>query len=93
MIKIEYGAMSSKYEVTANDKLTAYAAIVLQYGCSAGMVAIYTDEYKSDCWLNFDGSTLEKLDNLYGGNGYFLKYLQLNAEEIKKANKTIKQLI
>lgn len=93
MIKIEYGAMSSKYEVTANNKLTAYAAMVLHYGGSAGLIAIYSEEYKSDSWLNFDNSTLEKLDVLYGGNGYFLKYIQLNVDEIKKARKTIKQLI
>ena len=37
----EYGAMSSKYSIEADNKLTAYAAMIIQFNSVPQLIAIY----------------------------------------------------
>lgn len=89
----EYGAMSSKYSIEADDKLTAYACMVIHFGNNAKLIALYSpEESKKDSWLM--ATPLEKrLDEVFGGEGTFFKYLDEHQEEIKAALDTIKKLI
>ena len=89
----EYGAMSSKYSIEADEKLTAYAAMVIHFGGNAQLVAIYSpEECKKDSWLM--SIPLEpRLDEVFGGEGEFFKYLEEHKDEIKAACDTIKRLI
>lgn len=41
MIKFEFGVMSSKYSVEAEDKLTAYSVMVIYYMANPQLVAEY----------------------------------------------------
>ena len=93
-MKIEYGAMSSKYSIEADNKLTAYVGMVVHFGRSAHLIAIYApEECCADSWLNPFGKIAARLDEIFGGEGAFDKYADEHIEEIKAAVKTIKQLI
>ena len=90
----EYGAMSSKYSLEADDKLTAYAAMVLHFSEHPYLVALYgpEDVVKGDSWLmNFHIS--ERLDEIFGGEGSFFGYIKEHSDEVKAAYDTIKQLM
>jgi len=90
----EYGAISSKYRLEANNKLTAYATMVLHYQMSAHMIAIYEPiECQKDSWLNPMGQISKRLDDVFGGENSFDKYLNDNVDEIKKCYKSIKQIV
>ena len=90
----EYGAMSSKYSLEADNKLTAYAAMIAHYGRHAHLIALYAPaESKQDQWLNPFGKIAARLDEVYGGEGAFDKYVEEHLDEIKAAVKTIKQLV
>ena len=89
----EYGAMSSKYSCEAENKLTAYCTICLHYDRNAHLVALYTEECKQDSWMSFDGKISARLDEVFGGEGAFDKYLEENVEAVKVCYKSIKQLI
>lgn len=94
MIKYEYGAMSSKFELEASEKLTAYATMVLHYKQSPHLVAIYApEESKIDSWMSFTGEISDRLDEVFGGEGSFEKYLYEHIVEIRACFKTIKRLI
>ena len=103
MEKYTYGAMSSKYELEADDKLTAYAAMVCHYNQSAHLLVIYSpEECKEDSWTTIDGKISEKLHEIFGGNtddykpeenDAFDKYIDEHIDEVKAAYKSIKQLI
>ena len=90
----EYGAMSSKYSCQAENKLTAYVAMVYQYDRSAHLIALYSpDECLNDQWINITGQISERLDEIFGGEGSFDKYVESHIEEIKACYKSIKQLM
>lgn len=94
MEKYEYGAMSSKYELTANNKFTAYCAMVAHYDRSAHMLTIYSPESsREDIWLNPFGQISDRLDEVFAEVGGFDKYFGENIPEIKKAMDSIKQLV
>lgn len=94
MEKYQYGAMSSKYELEAENKLTAYATMVLHFNQSAHLIAIYEpEESKEDIWLNPTGQISERLDIIFGGKDSFDKYLEANIEAIKTCYKSIKQIV
>lgn len=94
MTKYEYGAMSSKYEITAENKLTAYVAMCLHYQKSSHLIMIYSPESsKEDSWTNFTGQISERLDEIFGGKDSFDKYIEDNIEEIQKCYDSIKQLV
>ena len=92
MSKYEYGAVSSRYSLEAENKLTAYATMVLDYRNSPHLVAIY-EPADADSWLSMDGKCSERLDEIFGGKGSFAKYLDENKDEIKKCYDSIKQII
>lgn len=90
----EYGSMSSKFRLKANNKLTAYSVMVLHYQSSAHLIAIYKPiECKDDSWLNPTGQISDKLDEIFGGVGSFDKYIHDNVEEVKKSYKSIKRIV
>lgn len=94
MEKYEYGAMSSKYELEADNKLTAYATMCLHYQNSAPLVVIYTPESaKDDQWTSFDGKIAARLDEIFGGPDSFDKYLQNNIDAIRACYDSIKQVV
>ena len=91
----EYGAMSSKYSIKSDNKLTAYAAMIIQFISVPHLIAIYSpkESVENDSWLMRTNDLQQRLDEIFGGDGEFEKYLYEHSEEIKKACKTIKQLI
>lgn len=93
-MKFEYGAMSSKYSIEADNKLTAYAGMIIHFGPqSANLIALYSpEECKSDSWL-LSTPIDKRLDEIYGGDGSFFKYLEEHKDEIKASLDTIKQLV
>lgn len=94
MVTYEYGAMSSKFKLKAENKLTAYATMCLHYNSSNHLLVIYSPESsKEDSWLSFDGKISDRLDEIFGGNGSFDKYLNENIESIKACYKTISRVI
>lgn len=94
MEKFTYGAMSSKFEIKANNKLTAYATMCLHFNRQPFLVAIYSpEECKKDSWLSMDGKCADRLDEVFGGVGSFDKYLENNSKEIAKCYKSIKILV
>nr|WP_319265367.1 hypothetical protein [uncultured Draconibacterium sp.] len=54
MITFEYGAMSSKYQIEAENKLTAYVAMIAHYGQNNHLIAVYEPKeiIKDDGWMN-----------------------------------------
>jgi hypothetical protein len=89
----EYGSMSSSFQLTAENKLTAYAAMILHYDRQAHLIAIYSpEECKNDSWLNITGRISVRLDEIYGGEGSFDKYIEDHIEEIVAAHKSITRL-
>lgn len=89
----EYGAMSSKYSCQAENKLTAYCAMVLHYDRSAHLIALYTEECKADSWLSMTGQISVRLDEIFGGPGAFDKYIGENIELVKACYQTIKRIV
>jgi hypothetical protein len=91
IIKYEYGAVSSRYSLEADNKLTAYSTIVVHYMNSPHLVVVYVPE-DSDNWFSIDGNISERLDEIFGGVGSFEKYLAEHPEEIRACYETIRQL-
>lgn len=92
-----YGAMSSKFSVEAENKLTAYVAMVMHYDRSAHLIALYEPEevVKDDAWFHPMGKISERLDEIFiascGKN--FDDYCEAHPDEIRAAFKSIKRLI
>lgn len=94
MTTYEYGAMSSKYSLQAENKLTAYATMVLHYQSKANLLVIYEPESsKDDSWFAIDGKISDRLDEIFGGKDSFDKYLDGHIEEIKACYKSIKKVV
>ena len=94
-IKFQYGAVSSRYEIEADNKLTAYAAMVYHYGRNAHLIALYEPKeiIKNDGWLNPFGKIAKRLDDIFGGVGAFDKYVDEHRDEIINAYETKNQLV
>ena len=91
----EYGIMSSKYSIEAENKLTAYAAMIMHLGpASTAFIAIYSPEEsrKTDSWM-LAYPIVKRLDEVFGGEGSFFKYLGKHQDEINKTLDTIEQLV
>jgi hypothetical protein len=93
MKTFEYGAMSSKFSCEAENKLTAYCTMVMHYDRSAHLIALYTEECKPDNWMSIDGKISERLDEIFGGEGSFDKYLENNIEAVKACYDSVKRLV
>lgn len=94
MTTYEYGAVSSKFSLEADNKLTAYATICLHYHNAPHLVVIYSpEESKSDSWVSLTGKIAERLDEIFGGPGSMDKYMEDHMEEIRNCYQTIKQLV
>lgn len=90
----EYGAMSSKWSVEADNKLTAYVAMVGHYDTQAHLLTIYSPESsREDIWMDFTGKISKRLDEIFGGEGAFDKYVEDHIDEIKKAVDSIKRVV
>ena len=94
LVTFEYGAMSSRYSLQAESKLTAYVTMVAHFGNNNHMIALYEPQeiVKNDSWLNPLGYVSKRLDEIFGGEGSFDKYTDEHIEEIREAYKTIKQI-
>ena len=91
----EYGIMSSKYSIEAENKLTAYAAMIMHLGpASTAFITIYSPEEsrKNDSQL-LAYPIVKRLDEVFGGEGSFFKYLGKHQDEINKTLDTIKRLV
>ena len=68
--------------------------MIIHFGNAAAMIAIYSPEesQKNDSWL-FASPLEARLDEVFGGEGSFFKYLDEHQEEIKAAVDTIEKLI
>lgn len=92
----EYGVMSSKFSLEADNNLTAYATMVLHfahYEEDASLIAIYApEEAKKDSWLLAD-NVEERLDAIFGGKGKLLEYIKEHAGEIYDTFDTIQKLV
>lgn len=92
----KYGAISSCFSLEADNRLTAYATMIVHCGESAHLLVIYSPEdSKKDRWTTFanGGDFLARLDEIFGGPAYFEKYVQENKPAIMECYKTIKRLI
>lgn len=89
----EYGAMSSRFRLQAENKFTAYAAMVLHFHSCPQLVALYepADLVKQDSWL-MHNPVETRLDEIFGGKGLFIKYLDEHKVEIKEAYQTVEQI-
>ena len=94
MKKFEFVVMSSRYSVEAEDKLTAYSVMAIYYMANPQLVALYEPQemVKNDSWL-LATNVEKRLDEVFGGEGAFLKYLDEHRTEIKECFTTLKQLI
>ena len=94
-VTFEYGAMSSRYRLEAEDKRTAYCAMCMHYNRSAHLIALYEpkDIVKNDSWLNPFGKISKRLDEIFGGEGEFDKYFDSHAEQISEAYNSITQIV
>lgn len=91
MTTYKYGVMSGRYELVAENKLTAYAVMVLHYQGNAHMVVIYTpEECGKDSWMDPTGQISERLDDVFGGKNSFDEYIKDNPEKIKACYDSIK---
>jgi len=89
-----YGAMSTKYKLTAKNKLTAYATMCLHYQNSAPILVIYSpEECKEDSWFNPSGKISERFNEVFGGENSFDKYLENNQDEIRECYKSIEKIV
>jgi hypothetical protein len=43
--------------------------------------------------MNITGQIIERLDEVFGGDGSFDKYLENNIEEIKECYKTVEKIV
>ena len=89
---IEYGIMSNKWSVEADDKLICYATIILHLKDSVPMIALYEprDIVKVDSWL-FHPKPEDRLKEVFGQDP--IKFIDEHIEEIKTAYETIKKLV
>lgn len=93
-IIFEFGAMSSRFRLQAENKFTAYAAMVLHFYSDPHLVALYEPEdlAKQDSWL-MHTPVEPRLDEIFGGKGSFMKYLREHEEEIKEAIQNVEKII
>jgi len=90
---VEYGIMSNKWQIEAEDKLTAYAAIIISQRKNVNLIAIFNEELKEDNWA-FSENLESRLGEIYGGSfSDFTNYIEAHSENIKKTLLTIKKLI
>lgn len=96
MITFSYGigTTDNNFTCQAEDKLTAYAAIILQFERLAHLVILYSPDeiVDNDQWFSPDGMIEEKIDALFGGDGAFELYFKDNKEKIQQCFDTITRI-
>ena len=94
-MKVEYGIMSNKWEITAKDEKQAIAAIVVLLGTNAKLAVIYSpQEMREKEWSFGFAENLEaRLDEIFGGKGKFMAYLDSHVEEMREVIRTQKKLV
>lgn len=90
---IEYGIMSNKWSIEADEKLTAYAAIMISQPDAVYMIMLYTEECRKDQWA-FSNDLEKRIGEIFGGSiSDFNAYVKAHENEIKAALETIKKLV
>jgi hypothetical protein len=93
MVTYEYGAGSSLYSLVAENKLTAYATIISHFNEFPHIVVVYKpEECKKDSWFSITGRISARLDEIFGGDGSFDKYLEENKDGIRACYETFKKI-
>ena len=94
-VRVEYGAMSSKFVIEADSKLTAYAGMCIHFGKHYNLIAIYApEELRADSWLDpFGTMAAMKLAGLFGGEDKLEAYIEEHKAEIKDAVAGIRRLV
>lgn len=88
---VEYGIMSNKWSVEAEDKLVCYATILIHLGSNGyNMVVLYNEECKQDQWA-FSSNIEERLKEIFGEDVF--AFMDKHENEIRAAIKTIKKLV
>ena len=88
---VEYGIMSNKWSVEADDKLVCYATILIHVGTNGyNMVMLFNEECKNDQWA-FSDNTSERLKEIFGEDVF--AFIDRHTDEIREACKTIKKLV
>lgn len=85
-----YGAMSTVFELSAPDDLTAIAAMIHHYGRQAHIVVVY-EPSGVPAWADFTGKISSRLDEIFQEKGGFDKFVTKSIEPIKAAMNTIEQ--
>ena len=90
-MKVEYGIMSNKWSVEADDKLVCYATILIHLGNNGyNMVVLYDEECKNDQWA-FCDNPKQRLNEIFGGDVF--KFMDAHENDIRSAIKTIKKVV
>lgn len=76
--KFKYGAVSSVWELEADNKLTAYAAMCCHFDRNSHLIALYEPKevVEGDSWLNPFGKIAKRLDEIFGGEGLLTDILK-----------------
>jgi len=95
LVNYEYGAMSSKYTLQAENKYTAYVAMVYHYNSNAHLIMLYEPKevVKPDVWINLMGQITHRLDEIFVEVGSFDEYYDNHIPQINAAYDSIKQLV
>ena len=90
-MKVEYGIMSNKWSVEADDKLVCYATILIHIGSNGyNMVMLYNDECKDDQWA-FCDNIEKRLKEIFGVDVF--EFMDAHKNDIRSAIKTIKKVV
>lgn len=88
---IEYGIMSNKWSVEANNKLVCYATILIHVGSYGyNLVMLYNEECKGDQWA-FSENIEKRLKEIFGCDVF--DFMDAHENEIRACIKTIKKLV
>ena len=88
---VEFGIMSNKWSVEADDKLVCYAAILIYLGTNGyNMVVLINEELKDYQWT-FSRNPEARFKEIFGQDVF--EYMDGHESEIKAALKTIKKLV
>ena len=92
--KYVFGVKGSKFILEADNKFTAYAAMLIYFYNMPNMIELVEPEdvVKNDQWFNSNGEIADRIDSIFGGKGAFGKYLDKHDTEIRNAYYTIRQI-
>ena len=88
-MRYEYGAMSSRYSLEAENHLVAISAMLLHYGRSNHLVVVYQPK-DVPAWFSFDGRISARLEEIFGGD--VEDFIKNNDGAVKAAYRSIQEV-